>query len=110
MNEEKINPMLSYDKEEKKPILLNDEAVFVAVNFIKDETKADVDFDVDELFYDYMAVEGYYNPSLNEVNEFIWKMIKECSEVEEEDLKPIGEIIKEKHGLEDEDNDKKSLH
>ena len=109
MNEEKINPMLSYDKKQNKPKLLNNEAILACVNYIKDGTKADVDFDVDDSFYDYMATEGYYQPSQNEVNEFIWKMVEECSEIEEEDMRPIGEIIMEKHGIKDNDNDGKDV-
>ena len=99
MNEEKINPMLSYDKEANKPKLINDEAVLVCVNYIKDKTKAEVDFDVDELFCEYMTSEGYHQQSQEEVNDFVWKMVEECSEVEEKEMRPIGEIMKEKHGL-----------
>jgi len=105
MNEEKLNPMLSYDKKENKPKLINDEAVLTCVNYIKDKTKAEVDFEVDELFLDYMTAEGYDQPSQNEINDFVWKMVEECSEVKEEDMRPIGEIIKDKHGLEDNDED-----
>jgi len=32
-------------------------------------------------------------------------MVEECSEIEEEDMRPIGEIIMEKHGIKDNDND-----
>lgn len=98
MNEEKLNPMLSYDKEQKKPILLNDEAMFACVNYIKDKTKAEVNFDADELFYEYMATEGYDQPSQEEVNEFVWKMVEECSQLEEEELEPLPKIMIEKAG------------
>lgn len=98
MNEEKLNPMLSYDKEQKKPILLNDEAMFACVNYIKDKTKAEVNFDADELFYEYMATKGYNQPSQEEVNEFVWKMVEECSQLEEEELEPLPKIMIEKAG------------
>ena len=101
MNEEKINPRLSYDKELNKPKLLNDEAVLACVNYIKDKTKTESDFEVDELFLDYMAAEGYYQPSQNEVNEFVWKLVKECSETPEEELDSLGQVMAEKrHGAE----------
>tara|TARA_B100000131_G_scaffold295231_1_gene312053 strand:+ start:681 stop:1007 length:327 start_codon:yes stop_codon:yes gene_type:complete len=104
MNEEKLNPMLSYDSELKKPKLINDDAVRVCVNYINNKEKTDVDFNVDDLFYDYMAAEGYYNPSQNEVNEFIWKMVKECSDIEEEELEPLAKTLNEKAGIRYDDN------
>lgn len=114
MNEEKNNPMLSYHKEDNKPILLNDEAVFACVNYIKDKTKAEVDFDVDDLFKKYMWEQGVasktypHDYTQEEINDFVWKMVEECSEVEEEEMRPIGEIIMEKHGLEN-NNDNEDI-
>ena len=45
MNEEKLNPMLSYDIQQNKPKLLNDDAVRVCVNFISNKEKYSEWFD-----------------------------------------------------------------
>tara|TARA_Y100000310_G_C20529478_1_gene737697 strand:- start:88 stop:414 length:327 start_codon:yes stop_codon:yes gene_type:complete len=104
MNERKLNPMLSYDKEQNKPKLINDEAILACVNYIKDGTKANVDFEVDDLFLNYMyestgkrlvCDEEGLRYTQEEINDFVWKMVEECSEVEEE-LPSLGDIIKNK--------------
>ena len=110
MNERKLNPMLSYDKEQDKPKLINDDAVFLCVEFIKNPDKEleDTHFEVDDLFREYMWEQGVasktYPPvySQEEVDEFVLKMIQECSKVEEDDLPPLGEIIKNKLGIDKE--------
>ena len=98
MKEQKLNPMLSYDIQQNKPKLLNDDAVRVCVNFISNKEKLNVDFDVDELFLDHMMEKGLHKPSQEEVNKFVWKLIKECSDVPEEELQPLAEVLAERRG------------
>ena len=111
MNEEKLNPMLGYDKEQDKPKLLNNDAIFLCVEFIKNPEK-EIDnnchFNVDDDFLEHMANEGWGNPSQDEVNKFVLNMIKDCSEVEEEELPKMDDIlhdhIKQKiDGIDDKD-------
>ena len=109
--------MLSYDKEKNKPILLNDEAVHLCLSFINDPLKAkqdmlddDIHFEADDLFLEWMATN---NPSPEQVDEFVLRMVEECSQTEDEDLPPLGEVLKEKLGfneeevVEESDKDKK---
>ena len=104
MNEEKINPRLSYDIELNKPKLVNDEAVMVCVNYISKQEKADVDFEVDELFLDYMSGKGMYQPSQEEVNKFVWDLVQECSEISDEELEPVSKIVTDKRGIKPDDD------
>lgn len=97
---EQNNPQLSFNKEQNKPELLNDRAVRVCVNYINDNEKEEVDFDVDESFLDHMNEQGYSNPSQQEVNDFVWAMVEECSETKEEDLPPIGQVMRKSRGIE----------
>ena len=98
MKTQKINPMLSYDIQLNKPKLVNDEAVMVCVNYISNKEKAEVDFDVDELFLDHMMEKGLHKPSQEEVNEFVWDLVKECSEVSDEDLDALSKVMANKRG------------
>lgn len=91
--------MLSYDIQLDKPKLLNDDAVRVCVNYISNKEKANVDFDVDELFLDFMLEKGVNKPSQEEVNKFVWKLIKECSDVPEEELEPLAKVLNERAGI-----------
>ena len=119
MNEEKLNPMLSYDKEQNKPKLLNDDAVRVCVNYIKDKEKRDVNFEVDDLFKDYMyestgkrlvCDEGELRYTQGEINDFVWNMVEECSKLPEEDLPPVSKVLQEKLGIKfDNDNAGKDI-
>ena len=35
----------------------------------------------------------------NEINDFVWKMVEECSEMKEEELEPVGKVLNEKAGI-----------
>ena len=85
MNERKLNPMLSYDKEQNKPKLLNDDAVHLCIEFVKNPEKqldSNCHFNVDDTFQEYMWDKGTasktYPPaySQEEVDEFVLKMIE----------------------------------
>ena len=47
-----------------------------------------------------MNEQGYSNPSQQEVNDFVWAMVEECSETKEEDLPPIGQVMRKSRGIE----------
>jgi hypothetical protein len=115
MSEQKLNPMLSYDTEQDKPKLLNDDAVYLCVEFINNPEKEmdeNCHFNVDDAFLNYMHEstgkklvydEGELRYTQQEIDEFVLNMIKECSEVDEKDLPSVGKIVRNKEGIKDED-------
>jgi hypothetical protein len=76
-------PYISYDNEEKKPLVLNEAASMELVNIIKGH-KRTLDFSVDEAFLKYYEKEtGKQNPTQQEINIHIESLVRSCPRLEE---------------------------
>ena len=76
-------PLISYDSEEKKPLVLNEAAAMELVNMIKGYERT-LDFSVDDAFLKHYEEEtSKQNPTQEEINKYIESLVSECPPLDE---------------------------
>ena len=80
----RTKPKLSFDKEENKPLLVNQEAAVACLRLLKGQDLL-VNFETDNLFLEhYEKTTSKSDPSQKEINDFIVSLVKECADYEPE--------------------------
>jgi hypothetical protein len=78
----RTRPKISFDEEENKPLLENQEAAIACLRLLKGGDLL-TNFEVDELFLKhYEKTTSNTEPTQKEINDFVIKLVKECANYE----------------------------